>query len=120
MGYIRHNAIVVTTWSDGLIEAAAQQARELGAQVLGPGDSVVNGYRSILICPDGSKEGWDDSSLGDNRRAAFKAWLRQQAFSNGSSSLEWVEVSYGSDDQSSAVVDDQWRDRPAGVVAPKP
>jgi hypothetical protein len=52
----------------------------------------MNGYRSILICPDGSKEGWADSEQGDARRAALRTRLVAEE------SLEWCEVSYGHDD----------------------
>lgn len=114
MGYMRHSAIVVTSWRIGLIQTAADKARELGAQVLGPGEPLVNGYCSILIAPDGSKEGWGDSAEGDARREAFKAWLRRQGHSDGSSPLEWVEVSYGCDDRSAAIVDSQWTDAAGG------
>lgn len=98
MGYIRHNAIVVTSWSAAAIDAAASRAREIGLTVLGPSESVVNGYRTLLVCPDGSKEGWEDSNLGDKRRDAFSSWLYSHRHSDESSPFEWVEIHYGSDD----------------------
>ena len=108
MGYMRHNAIVVTSWSEVSIVAAAQKANELGLQVLGPSDSVINGYCSLLICPDGSKESWLDSNVGEDRREAFRAWLDGQKYDDGSTNLEWVEIAYGDDDRSANVVHTAW------------
>lgn len=102
MGYIRHNAIVVTSWKS--LEYVAQKARELGAQVVGPSESAINGYSSLLICPDGSKEGWSDSDKGDERRAALREFMNTQRYED----YEWAEVSYGSDDQSATVVHHAW------------
>ena len=101
MGYIAHNAIVVTAWELTSITAAAQKARDLGMTVVGPHEKeVINGYRSFLICPDGSKEGWDSSEDGDTRRADWKAWLRASGHD-----AEWCEIRYGYDDGNAEVVD---------------
>lgn len=112
MGYIRHNAIVVTSWNDEAIEAAAEEAYALGLQVLGPSDGAINGYRSLLICPDGSKEGWEDSDAGDRQRKQFRHWLNTRRYEDGSSNLEWVEVAYGSDDGDAQVVAHAWEEPP--------
>lgn len=109
MGYIRHNAIIVTTWNAELATATAAEARALGLSVLGPSEEAIDGYRSVVIVPDGSKEGWGDSDLGDERRAALKGWLQSQRYDDGSSPLEWVEVAYGSDDCEASIVDTEWQ-----------
>lgn len=109
MGYMRHNAIIVTSWGDKAITEAAKHAKELGLQVLGPSDEAVNSYRSLLICPDGSKEGWPESEQGERRRAAFRGWLNAQRYEDGSTSLEWVESVYGSDDSTAAIADHAWK-----------
>ena len=59
---------------------------------------VVNDVRSFMVAWDGSKEGWDDSSNVDELHAKFVEWLRAQAYDDGSSPLDWVEVQYGGDD----------------------
>jgi hypothetical protein len=102
MGYIKHNAIVVTCWNSEKMVALGDHARELGMQVLGPSPALMNGYRSILICPDGSKEGWADSEQGDARRAALRTRLVAEE------SLEWCEVSYGHDDGTAEIVAHAW------------
>lgn len=109
MGYIRHNAIVVTSWDEARLAEVARHAEVLELDVLGPSRGTTNGYRTLLVCPDGSKEGWDGSEAGDKKRAAFCEFLRTQVYEDGSSWLEWAEVVYGADDEEAAVVDDAWR-----------
>ena len=108
MGYIRHNAIIVTSWADGAIEAAADFADDLGLQVIGPSEKSMNRYRSLLVCPDGSKEGWEESRRRDSLRLAFRHWLNAQRYEDGSSPFEWVEVAYGSDDANAEIVIHAW------------
>jgi hypothetical protein len=102
MGYIRHEAIVVTGWNypnKNKINSALAKARELGLPCSDLVDSPMNGYVSFLIAPDGSKEGWKDSNDGDAARAAWKAWA-------ASMSLDWAHVSYGGDDSELASLAD--------------
>lgn len=106
MGCIRHHAIVVTTRLDNRIDTARQKAIELGMTVTSIADEVTNGYLSFLVAPDGSKEGWEESAAGDERRAAFKEWLRSQEYEDGSSPFSWVEVMYGDDAGGVEIVDD--------------
>ena len=108
MGYMRHNAIVVTSCNAGAIEAAACRARNIGLTVIGPSAELMNGYRSLLVCPDGSKEGWSDSDQGDERRAELRAWMNAQRHEDGSSNLEWVEIAYGSDDCTADIEATAW------------
>lgn len=106
MGYMRHHAICITSCSADYINAAKEEAERLGCTVAGPTPKAINGYRSIFVAPDGSKEGWDDSAEGDRRRAELIDWLHGQAFSDGSSMLDWVEVQYGDDDMETKVCRD--------------
>lgn len=108
MGYMRHNAIVVTSWKGQAITEASALARRFGLQVIGPSDEVVNGYRTLLVCPDGSKEGWIESNAGDDARKHFKKWLDEQRFEDGSTSLEWAEIAYGSDDKNAEIIAHAW------------
>lgn len=110
MGYIRHHAIIVTSWDETKIEAAHAHAVELlqgyelsaiVSPVLAP---TVNAYKSFLIGPDGSKEGWSTSDQGDDYRASFIAWLNAQAYSDGSSPFAWALVQYGDDNDDNRVV----------------
>lgn len=108
MGYIQHNAIVVTCHDSDSAMIVANKARGILLTVIGPSERVINGYCTLLICPDGSKEGWQESDLGNERREMFKLWLRE----NGDNLYpEWVEIQYGHDDARSEVIEDAWSDK---------
>ena len=104
MGYMRHHAIVITTWDRESAENVAAYAKELGCTQSEMVESPVNGYFTLLIAPDGSKEGWNHSELGDTQRAELIQWLDAQRYSDGSSPFDWVEVQYGDDDDATLVV----------------
>lgn len=81
MGYFCHDAILFIAWS-GEDAAKAHAAvvdaiKSVGGNVetlTAPTPEVVNGYSSFAMLPDGSKEGWEDSDIGDRARsAAIKA-----------------------------------------------
>lgn len=111
MGITRHNAIIVTSYKSSAIDRALAKARDLRMTVLGPSEPVVNGYVTMLVCPDGSNEGWGDSNLGNSKRAAFIDWMKAHEFEDGSSSLDWIEVEYaGSGDTGPSIVASAWMD----------
>ena len=99
MGYMCHNAIIVTGTEVNVEKAYERVARivnehderfdGVSAAVLSPlGRTVTNGYRSFAIFPDGSKEGWGTSDDGDDLRdevidALDDLWV------------EWCEVRFG-------------------------
>lgn len=94
MGWIRHHAIVVTTWGDQIpaLRAAADACFGVGYCVIS--QAQYNDYATILVPPDGSKENWTASDDGDAARDRFVAWLEAQAYEDGSSPYSWVEVEY--------------------------
>jgi hypothetical protein len=110
MGYTRHNAIVVTAAGyamEGSYGAAApdvaafrdslpEQWRHL---VIGPVESIVNDYQSFTFLPDGSKEGWKDSDLGDEYRRRFLD-LFSFAYEDGSTPFDVlvVDARFGGDE----------------------
>jgi hypothetical protein len=101
MGFIRHHAILVTGL--GLeVEEAATKAREFGLEVLGPSGLAMNGFQTLLVCPDGSKESWDTSDVFDARRGQFLAYLRPRT-------LSWLEVAYGNSDRTAKVTAHAWQ-----------
>jgi hypothetical protein len=105
MGYMRHHAIVVTSWDRSLIAKAHEQAVKLGAIVteLTDVDKSCNGYSSFLVAPDGSKEGWEESEKGDEQRDKLVEWMDQQRYDDGSSALGWVEVQFDDDEKQTLV-----------------
>ena len=94
MGYINHHAIIATAWDVKCIKDAHAKAREIfGDTCTEVVVSPINGYATFFIAPDGSKEGWDDSNAGDNRRDHLHAWLKEnEGF------IDVVEVHYGGDE----------------------
>lgn len=108
MGYIKHNAAIITSWDVERLEAAHIKAREIfkakfegGARDLGASilvseivHGVVNSQASFFIAPDGSKEGWADSTKSDEARKEFLDWIIQsENFS------DYIEVRFGGDDE---------------------
>ena len=98
MGYIRNHAIVVTATYGDHIERAHAEASRIFPWVSPISPKGINGTRSFFIPPDGSKEGLDESDLGDVRRKEFKRYLCREAFTDGSVPFDWIEVAYGGDD----------------------
>jgi hypothetical protein len=76
MGYMRHHAIVVTGGDWGALNIVSAHAEiqaigdtyERGALVSPLGPPTTNAYRSFMVGPDGSKEGWTESHIGDALR----------------------------------------------------
>jgi hypothetical protein len=106
MGYMRHHAIIVTSEISPNLNYAHLMARSIfgESRVSSIVLSSVNCVCSFFVSPDGSKEGWDESRIGDEQRDEFIAYLRREAYEDGSNSLTWAEVQYGDDDHESAVV----------------
>lgn len=111
MGVMCHHAIVVTS-RDEYAETAHTKAIEICGPhlVTSLGTKVINGIRSFLVCPDGSKEGWAESDHGEALRALFVAWLDRQRWSDGSSPYKWVLIEYGERPhrEGAAILDHAW------------
>ena len=58
----------------------------------------VNNVSSFMVGPDGSKEGWEESKLGDEQREQFIKHFDRYAYEDGSTSIKWAEVQYGDDE----------------------
>jgi hypothetical protein len=102
MGYIAHDAVIVTTNDyrpGGLpdVEAFRQSLPESYRQlVIGPVAAPLNGYISFAFLPDGSKKGWPAAEEASEYRRQF-AELFMQRYSDGSSHDDVVSVRYGGD-----------------------
>ncbi len=101
MGTIVHNAVVISgTEADG-ISRVAEVARTYGLEVVGPSESLANGYRTVLICPDGSKIGRERSDAADTMRDRLRSWLASDG-----RKLHWVDVCFGPDTEGAYIVGD--------------
>jgi len=115
MSWMRHHAIIVTSWNDQALNEAMVKAQSLGLAVaIGEGRSAIqiNGYRSFLVPPDGSKEGWPESDKGDAARAAFREYLDVIRYEDGSSPLDWIEVAFGECDREGRIIATTWTPPP--------
>jgi hypothetical protein len=109
MGYMKHDAIVVTSWSPEALEEAAEKAREIGFEVIGPSRPIINKISTFLVCPDGSNEGWDESDEFDKKRVTFIEYLNGVRYEDNSSCLSWVALAYGNDDRKADVTAHAWQ-----------
>jgi len=71
MGYMRNNAIVITSEFSVRVETAHRKASDIFEWVSPISPATINGSRSFFIPPDGSKEGWGESNIGDECRREF-------------------------------------------------
>ena len=92
MGTINHDAIVVTAFRPEAAALALEKARELGLPASDLVYSPLNGYVSFLIAPDGSKEWWPESDLGNKQRDAWKAWMHSRWSTDF---VNFVHIRYG-------------------------
>lgn len=93
MGAIHHHVVLATTFGEDesiekvknwIASAVLEDAKHLF--VFGRG--TINNYVTLVMFPDGSKEGWEHSKQGDAIRAELIAQLKAAHW-------DWVEVSYG-------------------------
>lgn len=78
MSYTEHDSIIVTAFKREYAEAAHAKAIEIGLVVTPIVETKAEGWSVFLIAPDGSKEGWPESSVGDAQRTVWIAWARSQ------------------------------------------
>lgn len=98
MGYIKHDAILVTSWNEELFKKAYSKAIIVfGALVSDIVDSQTNRYKTFMVAPDGSKEGWELSDAYDKKREEFVEYLESLSYGDGSSSIDYVWVWYDED-----------------------
>ena len=103
MGYIKHTAIVLTSWSSDHMTLAIDKAKALELEVSEPVMSRVSGYRTVMIAPHGSKGGWTDQEEGDKAREEFIAWIK-----SGKLYIDWFAADYGEDHGEAEIIDSSW------------
>jgi len=106
MGYMRYHAIIVSSWNDELLAKAHAVALSIFPHVSNIVPHIKNGGGSFFVPPDGSKEGWDASDEGDDRREQFVKWLKEQCYDDFSTSTPWIEVQYADDEKESRILSD--------------
>lgn len=92
-----NNAVIATTWSKGEVARIKQWVdglMEMKSLFL-VGREELNGETTIVMVPDGSKEGWPESDAGDALRDSFIAELEKANYDDGSNPWDFVEVGFG-------------------------
>lgn len=110
---MRAHAIVVDSFDDKLIDEAHAEAIEIFSGVAPVTEitkSTVNGHRSFMVAPDGSKEGWPESDAGDRARLRFKTYARSKSYDDGSTALHWIEVFFADDEGEVGIEDHDGRE----------
>lgn len=104
MGTLRHEAVLVTALTsvfddkrediDSFREALSAPWSDL---LVGPIDSVTNGYQTMTFLPDGSKQGWKPQFAGHQMRDMFMS-----VFDGTSASV--IRIDYGGDDKDEVII----------------
>ena len=95
---IQHDSIIATTWDRDVFrrfEEWLKSRSEDEQSLVIRGGSWINSYKTFVVLPDGSKEGWEESEKGNAFRKAVIHRLEADCYSDGSSPWSWVEVSFG-------------------------
>ncbi len=114
MRNIRHHAIVVTAQDKKFLEKLHKETlthfdQSLSVRIKGflvspLVSSFINDYHSFLIAPDGSKEGYDTSEEADLARRSYLDRLEEIRKNEPERDLHFVEVLYGADNDSAALL----------------
>lgn len=102
MGIINHNAIIATTWKNDEYERLKKWIKKFQPEdriLFLTGGPTCNGYLTVVMIPDGSKEGWPESDAGDVLRDEFVTELEKSKHDDGSSPWDYIEVGFGEYDQ---------------------
>ena len=111
MGYIKHNAIIVTGWEKTSMEAVHSKAKEIFKEGFKQdntnGDQLIselilglaNTQYTFMVAPDGSKEGWATSNFGDEAREELLNWISKSNYY-----CDYIEIRFGGDDELEGVI----------------
>lgn len=99
MGIENNNAIIATTWNENELKKIKKWVDaiqdNLWRNLFLFSDKVINGLYTVVMVPDGSKEGWPESDHGDKLRNEFINLLEEADHNDGSSPWDFVEIGYG-------------------------
>lgn len=105
MGYVKHYAMVVTTYDLKKSTEAWNKATEIfGFDMITPiQQSQTNMYYTFFISPSGSKMGWETAEEHERDRDEFITWMEKRMketedSSDDFSSWDYAEFQYGGDD----------------------
>ena len=102
MGYMRHHAIIVTSWNENHLREIRKYAKNLFSHLTSEiVFATINGYGSFMIAPDGSKEGWITSNDYNDKRDMFIKFIE-----NNRDALwcDYVEIQFGDEEGNQKVL----------------
>lgn len=97
MGVENNNAVIATTWDRdevARIKKWVDELTEMKSLFLFGGEEI-NGKTTVVMVPDGSKEGWPESDAGYALRSMFISEIEKANYDDGSNPWDFVEVVYG-------------------------
>jgi len=99
MGVENNNVVIATTWNENEVARIKTWVHEIKDKfweslfIFGP--VAINSKTTVVMVPDGSKEGWEESDRGDELRSKFIAEIEKANYGDGSSPWDYVEVGFG-------------------------
>lgn len=107
MGYVKHNAIIVTGYDHDKLKPFWDWCVDLfDGYITTIVDSPANGYVSFFIPTSGSKMGWETNYQWEEKRETFWKKIKEMKLDymkkNETNLAIWidaVEIYYGGDDQ---------------------
>ena len=103
MGYMCHHAILVSAFGEEINKAHKKAIKIFESSehknLVSPIVESSYGTNSFFIAPDGSKEGWNGSNEGDEKRSEFLSYLKSNHY------FDWVLIQYGDDEQDNRLLD---------------
>lgn len=105
MGSIKHHTIIVSTnFAKEILLLHKEAIRIFGKLVSPIVPSNRNDYQSFFVGPDGGKEEWQISEVGDEKRREFVELLNAVSENEDGGYLTFVEVSFGDEDGGAEIV----------------
>jgi len=92
MGYMKHNAMIITHYNLDQLKKAHDKAISLPLGVSPISEIDMNGYSSFCIFPDGGKEGWKRSDEAEEARDELVRYMKDI---DECGFIQWVEVIFG-------------------------
>ncbi|HVD96982.1 MAG TPA: hypothetical protein VNB90_02180 [Cytophagaceae bacterium] len=114
MRNIKHHCIILTTHELKQAQEIRAKMAELiknnieasnGARMIGEiSESLINNFYSLVLYPDGSKEGHETSDDGDILRKKIIEYLIEYNQTHTSSPINFVELYYGADNGKAEII----------------
>ena len=109
MGYVKHDALIVTCYEEDVVKRFHKKCIKLfGSAVSEISESKANSYFSFCVMTSGSKSGWETKQDWEEGCEKFFEYVRKQRrkiFSETGKKLflcDAVHVTYGGDDDATS------------------